>query len=625
MTCPKSPPAPRLAPVLPRSEISPQREMSLPERTSGPRLDSRIRSRRVFGFDTETFYARDYCVKKLGVDRYVAGKRFDCYLVSFWGPHGQFVGHPKDCPWEEFSGCVWVSHNSRFDRAVFSRLQELGIIPPEIAPAEWHDTAALATFLQAPRGLEGACRELIGKRPDKSVRAQMKGVDWIQARTLLQDDRVLEYALEDARLACELWLAHADKWPTQERILSRLTVEQGEHGIQLDRVRIEAGIQALSKQCEESAQALPWHGKEKPTSTKALAFACREINLPPPPSTAEDNPACDEWQERYGNRAPWIRHIRNWRKSNRMLRVLETMRDRCRPDGSLPFSLKYFGAIATGRWSGDAGLNLQNFNREPLHGVDPRRCLIARPGHKLLIADLSQIEPRVLAWMAGDFDLLEKIRGGLTIYQAHAETLMGFTGANLKKEDPRRYLLAKCRVIGLGYGAGAKTFQNLAKTYGLEITLAEAKATVDDFRAANPRITGLWRNLENEMRSRHGHTFFVRLPSGRVIRYFNVHAFDSGITAATERGGRRFEWYGGKLTENVVQATARDVFAEGLLRIHQAGIRILWTVHDEVICEVPEDPEVTPDIVTGLLAQTPTWMPGLPVAAEGIETQTYCK
>ena len=175
MTCPKSPPAPRLAPVLPRSEISPQREMSLPERTSGPRLDSRIRSRRVFGFDTETFYARDYCVKKLGVDRYVAGKRFDCYLVSFWGPHGQFVGHPKDCPWEEFSGCVWVSHNSRFDRAVFSRLQESGIIPPEIAPAEWHDTAALATFLQAPRGLEGACRELIGKRPDKSVRAQMKG------------------------------------------------------------------------------------------------------------------------------------------------------------------------------------------------------------------------------------------------------------------------------------------------------------------------------------------------------------------------------------------------------------------------------------------------------------------
>ena len=65
------------------------------------------------------------------------------------------------------------------------------------------------------------------------------------------------------------------------------------------------------------------------------------------------------------------------------------------PDGSLPFSLKYFGAIATGRWSGDAGLNLQNFNREPLHGVDPRRCLIARPGHKLLIADLSRIEPRV--------------------------------------------------------------------------------------------------------------------------------------------------------------------------------------------------------------------------------------
>ena len=81
----------------------------------------------------------------------------------------------------------------------------------------------------------------------------------------------------------------------------------------------------------------------------------------------------------------------------------------------------------------------------------------------------------------------------------------------------------------------------------------------------------------------------------------------------------------GKLTENLVQATARDVFAEGLLRIHKAGIRILWTVHDEVICEVPEDSEVTVETVTELLAQTPDWIPGLPVAAEGIESQAYTK
>lgn len=607
-----------------RYDNSPQMELHLPRRTSGRSMASSASRPKVFGFDTETYYARGYDIRSLGIDRYVRDKRFDCYLVSFWGPDGQFVGHPRECPWEQFTGAVWVSHNSRFDRAVLHRLKELGIVPEKITPVEWHDTAALSVYLQAPRNLEGACRELLGRAPDKSVRDSMKGIDWLQARSLLQDDRVLEYALADAQFACELWRVHADKWPEPERLLSRITVEQGEYGIQLDMDRIRQGIETLRTECTVIEQSLPWYGRSKPTSTKALASACREMDIPPPPSTAEDDPACDEWEERYGNRAPWIGRIRAWRKDNRMLRVLETMRDRCRPDGSLPFSLKYFGAIATGRWAGDAGLNLQNFNREPLHGVDPRRCLIARPGHKLILADLSQIEPRVLAWMVGDFELLEKIRNGLPIYQAHAETSMGFKGKNLKVEDPHRYLLAKCRVIGLGYGAGAKTFRNLAKVYGLDISQSEAKATVDDFRSANPKITAFWRRLEESMRECHHKTFFMQLPSGRIIRYFDVDA-SHGLTAATERGGRRFNWYGGKLTENLVQATARDVFAEGILRIHKAGIRILWTVHDEVICELPEDSTVTANDVANLLAQTPAWMPGLPVDAEAQQSQTYCK
>lgn len=613
------------------STISPQREMSLPPPTSGPNMGSAM-TNRVFGFDTETYYAQGYDLKLLGVDRYVADPRFDCYLVSFWGPHGQFVGHPKECPWHDFSGCIWVSHNSRFDRAVFFRLQALGLAPASAGPRDWHDTAALAVYLQAPRNLAGAATQLLGRTPDKSIRTAMKGTDWLQAKLLLQDEKLLDYALEDARLACDLWLGHSLHWPQNERRLSRLTVEQGEHGVFLDQGMVATGIRLLENQCRQSERSLPWAGKEKPTSLKALALECHKQNIPAPASTREDDPACEEWELRYGDRFPWVRHIRNWRKSNRMLRLLETMRDRCRSDGTLPFSLKYFGAIATGRWAGDAGLNFQNFNREPLHGVDPRHCLRARPGHKLIIADLAQIEPRVLAWMVGDTDLLAKIAHGLPIYQAHAETSMGWTGRNLKKENPRLYLLAKCRVIGLGYGAGAKTFQNLAQIYGLDISFSEARATVADFRQANPAIVAFWESLESAMRRQAGRMFPMRLPSHRVIRYFDVSeeveaagSRLSPVTAATERGGRHHHWYGGKLTENLVQATARDVFAEGILRLHDAGIRILWTVHDEVICEVRTDSGITVDQVENLLAQTPAWMPGLPVAAEGIETQTYCK
>jgi hypothetical protein len=601
----------------------------------------------VFGFDTETYYKRGYDVKSLGVDRYVADPRFDCYLVSFWGPNGSWCGHPRECPWDRFHGAVWVSHNSRFDRAVFFRMQALGVVSPHVAPAEWHDTAALAVYLQAPRSLAGAAEQLLGRTLDKSVRDEMRGVDWLSALAMLRDEHLKTYALEDARAACDLWLAHADKWPEGERRLAWLTVEQGEHGIQLDRERVEVGIATLHGVCQAAERALPWHGSGKPTSAKELAIACSAIGVPPPPSTSEDDPACDEWEERFGGRAPWIGHIRSWRKANRVLRVLETMRDRCRPDCSLPFSLKYFGAIATGRWSGDAGLNLQNFNREAIHGVDPRSCLRARPGHRLIIADLSQIEPRVLAWLAGDHDLLARVRSGENLYEAHARLTMGWTPdavrsdlqisdqrspicdgdrALLKRDHPHLYLLAKCRVIGLGYGAGAVTFRNLAKTYGLDITSAEAKTTVDDFRRANSKITALWRALEHAMRRSAGTTFFMRLPSGRVIRYFGVEvAGDDSLSAATERGGRLLPWYGGKLTENLVQATARDVFAEGILRIHEAGIRVLWSVHDEVICEVPSDSDVTAAVVTSLLAQTPSWMPGLPVAAEGRETDRYGK
>ena len=79
-------------------------------------------------------------------------------------------------------------------------------MPPIIDPVEWHDTAALSTYLQAPRNLEGASRELLGKEPDKSIREEMKGFDWQKAKELLKDSPVTEYALEDAKLACKLWL-----------------------------------------------------------------------------------------------------------------------------------------------------------------------------------------------------------------------------------------------------------------------------------------------------------------------------------------------------------------------------------------------------------------------------------
>jgi hypothetical protein len=439
-------------------------------------------------------------------------------------------------------------------------------------------------------------------------------------------DELRAYALRDAEACARLWLEHGDKWPAHERELSGLTIDQGDHGVCLDIPLVEAGIASLRSECESAYEALPWYGREKPTSTKALAAACGRVGIPPPPSTSEDDPACEKWEAKYGPQYPWVGNIRRWRKANRLLKVLQTMRERVRPDGTLPFSLKYFGATHTGRWSGDAGLNMQNLNREPYLGVDPRRCLRARPGHVLVISDLSQIEPRCLAWLCGDAALLGKLRGGMPLYEAHARATMGWTGGNLKKENARLYALAKGRVLGAGFGVGPKTFQNVARVMaGLELSFTEARNTVNDFRRSNPKITALWARLEQSMRSKVGGTFFMRMPSGRVIRYFNVDA-SSGLTAATTRGGHPEHFYGGKLTENLVQATARDVFAANLLRLPRSGVRILWTTHDELVAECREqEADDTAALIGREFTVTPSWMPGLSLAAETVVSPHYCK
>lgn len=126
--------------------------------------------------DFETFYSRDYSVRDLGVHRYVQDPRFDAYLVAIWSPCFQWVGHPAEAPWGTIDGGIWVSHNQQFDENVFMRLQELGVVHSDSGPREWHDTAALAAYLQSPRNLAGAAKDLLGMELSKEVRDQMKGV-----------------------------------------------------------------------------------------------------------------------------------------------------------------------------------------------------------------------------------------------------------------------------------------------------------------------------------------------------------------------------------------------------------------------------------------------------------------
>jgi DNA polymerase len=430
------------------------------------------------------------------------------------------------------------------------------------------------------------------------------------------------YAASDARACFDIFARYSQHWPEHEQRLASLTIEQGARGVHIDQRLLHEGLERLDAECSECVQQVPWAGRAPISSHKELQAACARVGILPPESTAQTSEDFERWLGLHEDEMPWVRAIGRWRKANRMRKLLETIQSRISEDGRLRFGLKYCGAALTGRWSGDSGLNMQNLNRGEVCGVSVRHLFRAAPGYVLVVADLSQIEPRCLAWLSGDHEMLEDLRNGMPLYEAHARATMDWRGGILKREDPQKYALAKARVLGLSYGCGAPQFVRVAKILaGLDITLRDAQRIVRHFRSTNPAITGLWNRLEDMLRrsaEAHEPTWAIQTPAGRWLRYFGPDAMGDGLRAATLRGGRSEHWHGSKLVENLVQATARDVFADCLLRIEAAGIKTLWTVHDEVIAEVPEA-QCAEALATmlRLMRTAPIWMQGLPLDAEG--------
>jgi len=219
--------------------------------------------------------------------------------------------------------------------------------------------------------------------------------------------------------------------------------------------------------------------------------------------------------------------------------------------------------------------------------------------------------------------------------------------------------------LGLGYGAGPVKFVDVARILadldvmtlqteedkrttftdrktGRPYTPAEivAKRLVDQFRATNPEIAhvdynrpqlsrGFWAKCENHMRAHIGKTCEYELPSGRIIRYFDVKDI-GGLSCVTvdpqsKKLARRRTW-GSHITENLTQGVARDVLAYHKLRVEDSGIPVLFSVHDELVTMVRDsEAQAAYDTINTIMSAPPPWMPGLPVAAEGKITKVYCK
>ena len=559
-----------------------------------------------YAIDFESTYEKgERDISSLGVYPYLRHIDTDIYLVSIVGPGVEYCGTPLDAPWDRIHGHHWVSHNAAFDHACFDVLQEQGYVHSEIAPSGWDCTANLAAYLGAGRSLLKASATLLGVTVDKATRDKMAGKTWANMTPEFRAEAIA-YALNDSVLCLRLWEEHAHRWPEWQRELSRHTLLMCRRGIGINALLVETNIDKLKVLVWEAQQKIPWAGtldeKGKEigiTSTKALRLACEKAGIPPPATTNAKSDAFDLWSEKYADQAPFVQAIVDYRSLKRTLDVLEKFNTQSR-DGRLSYSLKYFGAH-TGRFSGDSGLNFQNFTKKEVGGVNLRHCLIPGPGKKFIVADLKQIEARVALWVAGDTKQLDLVRGGMCIYEAHARTTMGYKEP-MKFADwvklpncpfPKMRDFAKCRRLGLQFGLGPVKFIVIAKEWaGLVINQSQSKETVSDFRKKEWRIVDMWTTLENALKAHAGRPepFTIELPSGRELHYFNVRRavdplFKREVTLVQyEPGGPDVSTWGGTLFENCV-AGDMEVYTErrGWIPLNDVSRGdLIWDGHEFV-------------------------------------------
>lgn len=350
-------------------------------------------------------------------------------------------------------------------------------------------------------------------------------------------------------------------------------------------------------------------------------------------------------------------------------------------DGRVRGLTQYYGANRTGRWAGRL-VQMQNLPRNYLGTLDEARKIVKKKnyeglrmiygnvpdtlsqlirtafipsdGNKFVVADFSAIEARVIAWLAGEQWVNEVFATHGKIYEATASQMFHVPVEKIKKGNPEYSLRQKGKVatLALGYQGGTSALIAMG-ALNMGLTEEELPDIVLRWRNANRRIVDLWYSIEQaalkvmqtaepqainglifalEGDMLYGQCFLtVRLPSGRKLFYpkpflqenqFGKMALHYYSTGSNKKWGVE-STYGGKMTENIVQAIARDCLAETLKRIEDKGLHVVFHVHDEVIIDAPE--ATTVEEICGLMADPIPWAPGLILKGAGFEGQYYMK
>jgi DNA polymerase len=596
--------------------------------------------------DFETYYDQEFSLSKITTEAYVRDDKFEVIGLAIkvnnnqteWasGTHEQIKTWLDTFNWAD---AMVVCHNTMFDGAILS--WRFGI-----KPRVWADTLCMGRALH---GIEvGGSLKAMAERYGVGV----KGNEVIQAKGMHRADfnveqlsRYGDYCINDVELTHSLFHLMARGFPKQELRIIDLTLRMFiEPVLELDLTLLE---QHLRETKDEKFRLLSRIEATKEELLSNLKFAelLREFGVEPPmkvsPTTGKQTLAFAKSDEEFKALAehPDLRvqtlvAARLGTKST----LEETRTQRfmgIANRGLLPVPIRYYAAH-TGRFGGDDKINLQNLPTRGVNANTLKRAIIAPEDHIIIDADSAQIEARVLAWLAGQEDLVQGFANKEDVYKKMASAIYNKPESEITKEER---FVGKTTILGAGYGMGAPKFQMQLKTFGFTIDIEEARRIIDIYRRTNQDIVMLWQQAQNVIANmsrgdvsqlgRPGvltvEKNAIKLPSGLLMRYDDLR-FEQGAKGVeysykTRRGYTRI--YGGKVVENVCQGIARCIIAEQMLRIAKR-YKVVLTVHDAVACVVHKDQAVEAvAYVEECMRWIPDWAAGLPVDCESGFGKSY--
>jgi hypothetical protein len=608
---------------------------------------------KVVFLDYESLYSAEYSLRKMTPVEYVLDPRFEAIGVavkegvdgtSYWVDGEDIPLLFQDL---DTANSALVYHNALFDACITT--WRFGVTPRVTIDTLGIARATLGHKLRS-LSLDSVARELgLGVKGGAIHKVMGMGAAAIKQAGLY--DSFVDYALNDVELCAGIFqkLVIEGKFPTQELrimdmvirctthprlLLGRHVLAEHLHKVQheKDLLLTQAMMIGLDSKAElmsddKFAEALRRLGVEPPTKISKVtgreAYAFSKTDQEFIALEDHENPAVQVLvAARLGHKST-LEETRTQRFIN--------IGNLAWPDGEparMPFPLRYSGAH-THRLSGDWSLNMQNLSR----GGSLRRALIAPPNHVVIAGDLSQIEARMVAWLAGCEKLVTQFANKEDVYSSFATALYGYP---VSKANPDERFLGKTAILGCGYGLGWSRFQSgVAIQSGGKIKLddTEAQRVVTTYRTEYPEIPALWRELQNaipQMTRPDCHIVIgpvtikhesVLLPSGLSLKYHNLRLDAETNNWIYEYGGKTKKLYGGAFTENIVQALARIVVMDAAVRIERQvtplGIWLALQVHDELGYVVPIGlAQQVKQIMLREMTRVPGWAPGLPLAAE---------